>query len=306
MPDVYGVLNASRGSAYEDRIEERYHLPDRILAPAHRLRGARVVYYEPRRTLIGKGRMAYFACARVKDIVRDDKTGLADHHFLLIEDFVPFRSPVPLQKGPGVYWESRQTARNSRGYTQNSIRDLPAADFAAIVNAGLGDLFDDEKVPLHDMDAIARDPATSDLFRLPSWERERRIEQILVSRPIRDAMFRSAVRLAYDYRCAVTGLSIRNGGGRPEVEAAHIWAVEDGGPDVVQNGLALSQTVHWMFDRGLIGLRDDYSLIVSDNKVPEIYRGLIRERDNQIVLPKDPSLRPDPYFLAKHREKHCL
>lgn len=304
MSDVYGVLNASRGSAYEDRIEERYHLPDRILAPARRMVGARIVYYEPRRTVFGRGRMAYFACARV-DRIEIDKNK-ADHHFLVVEDFVPFRTPVPLQRGKGLYWESRQTPLNSRGYTQNSIRDLSGQDFAAIVNAGLGDLFDDDKIPLHDMDEIARDPQTSDLFRIPAWERERRVEQILLSRPVRNALFRSAVRSAYDYRCAVTGLCIRNGGGRPEVEAAHIHAVEDGGPDVVQNGLALSQTVHWMFDRGLIGLRDDYSLIVSDNKVPEIYRGLIRDRDNQIALPEDPTLRPDPYFLAKHRAKHCL
>jgi putative restriction endonuclease len=49
-------------------------------------------------------------------------------------------------------------------------------------------------------------------------------------------MFHLNVREAYCFRCAVTGLEIRNGGGRPEVQAAHIRAVEDGGPDGVQNG----------------------------------------------------------------------
>jgi hypothetical protein len=52
--------------------------------------------------------------------------------------------------------------------------------------------------------------------------------------------------------CAVTGLCLLNGGGRPEVQAAHIRAVEANGPDTVRNGLALTATVHWMFDRGLI------------------------------------------------------
>ena len=33
---------------------------------------------------------------------------------------------------------------------------------------------------------------------------------------------------------------IVNGGGRSEVQAAHILAVADGGPDIVQNGIALS------------------------------------------------------------------
>ncbi len=35
---------------------------------------------------------------------------------------------------------------------------------------------------------------------------------------------------AYGDTCAVTGTRIINGGGRAEAQAAHIWAVEDGGP----------------------------------------------------------------------------
>ncbi len=31
----------------------------------------------------------------------------------------------------------------------------------------------------------------------------------------------------------------------------------------VQNGLALSGTLHWMFDRGLIGFSDDHDILVS-------------------------------------------
>jgi putative restriction endonuclease len=33
--------------------------------------------------------------------------------------------------------------------------------------------------------------------------------------------------------------------------------VAEGGPDVVQNGIALSATAHWLFDRHLIALTDD-------------------------------------------------
>lgn len=306
MASTYAVLNASRGSGYKDRIEVRYHLPEKIRPSARHAVGGRIVYYEPRRAADGRGRSVYFACAKVTGMVPDDETGMPNHHFLKVTDFVPFRVPVSLRKADGSYWESQMSPGNAKAYTQNSIRYLAPSDFAAIVNAGLGDLFDEDKIALHDMDGIAADEDTSNLFRLPSWERERRIETILTSRPIRDAMFRTAVRKAYGYRCAITGLEIRNGGGRPEVEGAHIWSVERGGPDVVQNGIALSKTVHWMFDRGLVGIRDDYSLIVSHNKVPEAYRGLIKNQEARIILPKDETLRPDPFFLAKHREVHCL
>ena len=45
----------------------------------------------------------------------------------------------------------------------------------------------------------------------------------------------------------MTGLRIVNGGGRPEVQAAHIRAEEADGPDALRNGVALSGTAHWMF-----------------------------------------------------------
>lgn len=50
---------------------------------------------------------------------------------------------------------------------------------------------------------------------------------------------------------------------KAEVEAAHIRAVEANGPDIVSNGIALSGTAHWMFDRGLIGLAKDLNILVS-------------------------------------------
>ena len=110
-------------------------------------------------------------------------------------------------------------------------------------------------------------------------EQERRIVQLLTNRTIRDAAFRRAIVDAYDNRCAVTGLRIVNGGGKAEVQAAHIWPVSDGGPDTVQNGLALSATAHWCFDRHLIAVTDDYRLLVSHNKVPAELRGLFFPAD---------------------------
>jgi len=55
----------------------------------------------------------------------------------------------------------------------------------------------------------------------------------------------------------MSGLMLRNGGGRPEVQTAHIRPVESRGSDSVRKGLALSGTLHWMFDRGLISVADD-------------------------------------------------
>lgn len=105
---------------------------------------------------------------------------------------------------------------------------------------------------------------------------ERPVIERLTSRPYRDVAFRRKVRAAYDYRCAISGLRLRNGGGRPEVQAAHIIPVERQGSDAVHNGLALSGTLHWMFDRGLLSVAEDLTILVSRNKVPlEVVERLI-------------------------------
>lgn len=96
-----------------------------------------------------------------------------------------------------------------------------------------------------------------------------------------------------------------NGGGRAEVDAAHIRPVQNNGPDVVNNGLALSGTAHWMFDHGLIGLTDDLEILVSRhvNDVEGV-RGFIN-KTGFAFAPQRASDRPHPHFLKWHRD-HCF
>ena len=58
----------------------------------------------------------------------------------------------------------------------------------------------------------------------------------LVSRVVRDRVFRRVILRAHNEGCAVTGRKLTNGGGRAEVEAAYIIAAEANGPDIVSNG----------------------------------------------------------------------
>ena len=107
---------------------------------------------------------------------------------------------------------------------------------------------------------------------------------------------------AYDRRCAFSGLQFINGGGRAEVEAAHIKSVSANGPDSVNNGLALSGTIHWMFDRGLLALNDNLEIVVSRhvNDLESVERLLRPNR--QAVEPMDKTQLPRADFLAWHRE----
>src|SRR5262249_19723891 len=101
--------------------------------------------------------------------------------------------------------------------------------------------------------------------------------------------------------CAVTGLKILNGGGRSEVHAAHIRPVADRGPDSVRNGIALCGTIHWMFDRGLISINDDHSLLIAHARVPDAALRLINP-DRRLHVPAQPELRAQPQSLGYHRD----
>ena len=97
----------------------------------------------------------------------------------------------------------------------------------------------------------------------------------------------------------------RESGGRAEVQAAHIRPVEASGPDIINNGLALSGTVHWMFDRGLICLADDLQILVSRQiNDPDGVRGMIN-KSGHALPPVRAADRPHPHFLQWHRE-HCF
>jgi putative restriction endonuclease len=86
------------------------------------------------------------------------------------------------------------------------------------------------------------------------------------------------------------------------VAAAHIRPVEANGPDIVSNGLALSGTVHWMFDRGLIGLSDDLQILVSRQANDAEGIMALINKSGFALSPQRSFERPHPGFLQWHRE----
>jgi putative restriction endonuclease len=239
----------------------------------------------------------------------------ANHAYAIIGDYLPFDRPVPFAGGAngGGYWETplravEQASRVGATLQGKAMRPLADADFAAIVTAGLAETLAPENAIRLGLFPSDLPPGVEDVAEpfdhgaTPGLDQVRHVEQMLVNRKVRDANFRGQVCEAYDDTCAVTGLKIINGGGRSEVQAAHIWGVGEGGPDVVQNGVALSGTVHWLFDRHLISLTNEYRLLVSHNKVPAELRVLFERQMDRIQLPQDERLWPHPKYVERHRE----
>lgn len=289
------VLLHRADSIYEDVPDERYDFPRAYLKAVEEGVGDWVVYYEPVRA----GPRGYFAVAKIARVI--PKPGAEGRFLALMEpgSYLEFDRDVP-RLSKGRPWEAALTdvdgLPKSGGAVQSAVRRLPEAEFAAIIRAGLP--VDLERIEARRYEAVAYevDEGAAPL--------ERPVIERLVSRPYRDVAFRRKVREAYDFRCAMSGLRLRNGGGRPEVNAAHIRPVERQGSDFVRNGLALSGTLHWMFDRGLISVADDpdYTILVSLNKVPREVADRLIVPSRRLVLPEDRRNWPHPDNLRWHRE----
>ncbi len=299
------VFDTKPESGYDDRPSERYHFPNRYLSVAQSGIGDWIVYRKPRR---GAGDPGYFAVARLAAIEPDPTD--ASSSYARLRDYLTFDAVVPQDDQDSRPFEAvlRAVPPRYRGTAiqGRSIRPLSPEDFATITLAGLSNTFDPENAIRLELDRSHCDPQTFDLLHAPPEEQERQIKQILLNRKIRDAAFRGAVCAAYDDTCAITGLRIVNGGGKSEVQAAHIWSVAEGGPDIVQNGIALSGTIHWLFDRKLVSISDDYRLLVSHNKVPSDLQRLFQNQLSRIRLPADRNKWPHPAYLRRHRESAMI
>ena len=285
------IFTTSASSIYDDQPEVRYHFPQRYKTIVDTAVGDWVIYYEPRRTegpSSTSGRQAYFALARVKTVEAD--AARPGHFYAYLSDYLEFDAPVPFTRG-GRYFESalmKPDGSTNKGRFGWAVRSLPPVEFEAI----LADGFSRRLAPWELSDRVA-EPTTAPLERPTATQ--------VVSRKFRDQAFRRHVREAYGNTCAVTGLKLLNGGGRPEVQAAHIRPVECDGPDTVRNGLALTGTVHWMFDRGLITFDDSFRLMVSPAGLPEGLSGWISPGKHMRV-PQSRDLQPHPVYLKWHRE----
>lgn len=306
------VFTTKPASIYDDLPEYRYHFPKTYLRQVRAALGDWIVYYEPRRSSADVasrgGRQVYFATARLDRIEPDPAR--PDHFYAFVSGYLPFVHPVPFREGgrtfeTGLEKDDGSTNKGAFGW---AVRTLTDAEYDAIWMAGFGHVLglaprlrpapDAPEEPLRPWHMAAEEGTTFD-YDLP-LEQDRRIVEQLIARPFRDRAFAAAVKDAYGDRCAMTGLKIINGGGRSEVQAAHIRPVAENGPDSVRNGLALSGTMHWMFDRGLASVDDDYSLLLARDRVPDAVDRLLGG-NARLILPERPDLQPHPSFLDWHR-----
>jgi putative restriction endonuclease len=293
------IFTTQAAPAYDDIPEVKYHFPKRYLGRVEQTVGDWIIYYEPRRAdgmeSNRDGRQVYYAMARVLRIEQDATRG--DHYYAYVADYVEFPEPVSFRLDGRLLESSVRNADGSvnPGSFINAIRLLQRQEFEMIRRLGM--------LPtLEDSSATGMPPMTDLAVAETQTDYAGPRDDMLVSRPVRDAAFSRVVRRAYDRTCAMTGLKLINGGGRCEIEAAHIKPVEDDGPDSPRNGIALSRTVHWLFDRGFLSIADDGAILLARSGVPDPVQRLLNP-DRRILLPANSILAPHRVFLRYHRER---
>jgi len=281
-----GILVTRRFPGFKDIPGVQWHYPKKEYhGQVVPLIGALVLLYEPRRggtspSSAGGGRMAFTGLAYI-DRVWDDPAD-PTHAYAGLRDAIDFNTPVPI------------------GQTQVSPKALQSAILS--VGFGIAGEIASRGLSVSDNSAPgeARD-GLSDIDPLTGLQ-QREITEVVHNRVVRDASFRfRVVEQAYDGTCAFTGIRLTNGYGRAEVDAAHIMPVKANGPDTVRNGLALMKTMHWAFDRGLITLANDGSILTVERGFGDDAVRLLRT-DRQAILPVRDDEKPHAAFLEWHRE----
>lgn len=121
---------------------------------------------------------------------------------------------------------------------------------------------------------------------------------------MRSAAFKRKVPELYGHRCAITGLQVRSTRGPSLIDACHIVPWADSFDDTISNGIALCPNMHRAFDRGLISIAADYTVLVArDLQETESSHAIRPFAGKPLLLPAEVHHRPAREKLARHRER---
>ena len=85
----------------------------------------------------------------------------------------------------------------------------------------------------------------------------------LIEREARCAIFKSRIPQIYNYTCAISRQRITTSDDVQMIDACHIRPWSKTKDDSIQNGIALTPTLHRAFDRGIIRINADYTVAIS-------------------------------------------
>ncbi|MBK2105673.1 HNH endonuclease [Francisella philomiragia] len=147
----------------------------------------------------------------------------------------------------------------------------------------------------YDWDQI-ENPFTNDLVdEILTSNNTTEIYTKVKSRGIAQSLFRRALLDAYNNKCAISGITIKEC-----LEAAHVipWTHADDNQKLdVRNGILLSATLHRLFDAGIIKINEDYTVIVDNTD--ESNADILKYHGQKVRLPRDENHKPSKNNLKR-------
>jgi putative restriction endonuclease len=120
----------------------------------------------------------------------------------------------------------------------------------------------------------------------------------------RSRAWTTAVIEAWDRQCGFCGFDGAAGGAVVGIEAAHVRWFKLGGPDHLDNGMALCSLHHKLFDRGVLGLSDDLAVVVSRSFSARTPQGrTVYDLHGRPLKPRPGTPCPAARHVVWHREQ---
>ena len=121
---------------------------------------------------------------------------------------------------------------------------------------------------------------------------------------IRNSIFKRQISKLYNNTCAISGLRIDAVLNVSMIDACHIIPFSTSYDDTITNGISLNPTLHRAFDRGLISIDDNYTILISGKFTENIESNYsIQQFENkEIILPNNSKFHPNLENLKWHRD----
>ena len=124
---------------------------------------------------------------------------------------------------------------------------------------------------------------------------------------IRGGLFKREIPKIYNNTCAISGLRLTSVVSNVSmIDACHIVPFSESYDDTLTNGIALCPNLHRAFDRGLISISDNYTVLINKNFIEDKISAfsLSQFESQKIILPYSEELYPALENLYKHRNKN--
>lgn len=122
---------------------------------------------------------------------------------------------------------------------------------------------------------------------------------------IRSGIFKRKIPEIYNNTCAISGLRVIATENISMIDACHIVPFSESSDDTLQNGIALSPNLHRAFDRGLISISDEYTVLISSHFKEDISSkyNISQFKNKALMLPSNSKFIPSIENIRNHRNR---